>query len=159
MSTFRPRALALFLMLFMPVLAHAEHHWQSAQCAANAGKIMEQMDEEAACYVAELRALGLEGAMFDIQVRAFEGATPELRAKMWNDLEITKQQLATPEMQELLQIRKQMEATPDYDEETLRYKAALENAGKTDEEIHGLVTLFSISNERIREALWNSLKG
>jgi len=63
--------------------------------------------------------------MFDIQSRAFGAAMPEKRAQMWLDLATLKKELATEDMQELLEIRAQIESTPAYDPETLSYEAAL----------------------------------
>jgi hypothetical protein len=114
-------------------------------------------DAETERYTAELQLLRIEGSMFDIQSRAFATATPEKRTKMWADLEILKQELATEEMQELLKIRAQIES-PDYDAETLSYKAALQKAGKSADDVNGLVTLFSISRPQIRQVLWDDLK-
>jgi hypothetical protein len=114
-------------------------------------------DAETERYTAELQLLRIEGSMFDIQSRAFAAATPDKRAKMWADLEVLKQELATEEMQELLKIRAQIDS-PDYDAETLSYKATLQQAGKSADEVNGLVTLFSISRPQIRQVLWDDLK-
>ncbi len=95
--------------------------------------------------------------MFDIESRAFAAATPDKRANMWADLEFVRQELAKEEMQELLKIRAQVDS-PDYDAETLSYKAALQRAGKSADDVHGLVTLFSISRPQIRQVLWDDLK-
>ncbi len=95
--------------------------------------------------------------MQEIQLRAFVKAPPNERTELWGDLETLKAELAKDEMQELLKIRKQIEAGPSMDAETLNYKAALEKAGKTEAEVNGLVTLFSPSNARIRKALWDDL--
>ncbi len=115
--------------------------------------VVVQADDESLRYQAELGALGIEGSMYDIQSKAFASANPEMRAKFWNDLEILKKELATEEMQELLAIRAQNEAPPDYDAETLGYKSALQAAGKSEEEVNGLVTLFSNGNALMRKAL------
>ena len=114
-------------------------------------------DAESERYQAELQHLRIEGSMFDIQSRAFAAATPAKRAQMWTDLEILKRELASEEMQELLEIRAQIES-PEYDAETLSYKAALQKAGKSAEDVNGLVTLFSISRPQIRQVLWDDLK-
>ncbi len=114
-------------------------------------------DAETERYTAELQLLRIEGSMFDIQSRAFAAATPDKRAKMWADLDIVRKELATEEMQELLKIRAQIES-PDYDAETLSYKATLQQAGKSADEVNGLVTLFSISRPQIRQVLWDDLK-
>jgi hypothetical protein len=116
-----------------------------------------QSDKETLRYQGELQTLRIEGSMYDIQSRAFAVAAPDMRAKMWNDLEILKKELATDEFQELLAIRAQNEATPDYDTETLGYKSALEKAGKSEEEVKGLVTLFSNGNELMRKTLMDGL--
>ena len=96
--------------------------------------------------------------MFDIQSRAFEAAPPDKRAQMWIDLERFKAEMAKPEMQELLETRKQIEAAPEYDAESLSFQAALVKAGKSPEEVHGLLTLFSSGKPLVREALWNELR-
>jgi hypothetical protein len=114
-------------------------------------------DAESERYQAELQHLRIEGSMFDIQSRAFAAATPTKRAKMWADLETLKQELAGEEMQELLKIRAQVES-PSYDAETLNYQATLQKAGKSAQDVHGLVTLFSISRPQIRQVLWDDLK-
>ena len=114
-------------------------------------------DAETERYQAELQLLRIEGSMFDIQSRAFAAATPAKRAKMWADLEILKEELASEEMQELLKIRDQLES-PEYDVETLSYRAALQKAGKSAQDVNGLVTLFSISTPQIRQVLWDDLK-
>ena len=76
---------------------------------------------------------------------------------MWADLERLREVLATDEMKELLEIRRQSESTPAYDAESLSYKAALEKAGKSPEEVNGLLSLFSMSQPRVRKALWDDL--
>jgi hypothetical protein len=118
---------------------------------------MGDLDAETERFTAELRLLRIEGSMFDIESRAFAAATPDKRAKMWADLEFVRQELAKEEMQELLKIRAQVDS-PDYDAETLSYKAALQQAGKSADDVHGLVTLFSISRPQIRQVLWDDLK-
>jgi hypothetical protein len=60
-------------------------------------------------YTAELQLLRIEGSMFDIQSRAFAAATPDKRAKMWADLDIVRKELAKVELQELLNIRAQID--------------------------------------------------
>lgn len=119
--------------------------------------VMGDRDAETERYLAELQVLRIEGSMFDIQSRAFVAATPAKRAKMWADLETLKRELASEEMQELLAIRARVES-PEYDAETLSYKAALQQAGKSAEDVHGLVTLFSISRALVRQVLWDDLK-
>jgi len=114
-------------------------------------------DAETERYTAELQLLRIEGSMYDIQSRAFAAATPAKRAKMWADLEIVRQELAKEEMQELLKIRAQIDS-PDYDAATLSYKAALQQAGKSANDVNGLVTLFSTSSPQIRQVLWDDLK-
>ena len=114
-------------------------------------------DAETERYTAELQLLRIEGSMFDIQSRAFAAATPDKRAKMWADLDVVRQELAKEEMQELLKIREQIDS-PDYDVETLSYKTALQQAGKSADDVNGLVTLFSISRPQIRQVLWDDLK-
>ena len=116
-----------------------------------------QADVETLRYQGELQTLKIEGSMYDIQSRAFAAAAPGMRTKMWNDLELLKKELATDEFQELLAIRAQTEATPDYDAETLGYQSALEKAGKSEEEVKGLVTLFSNGNALMRKALTDDL--
>ena len=116
-----------------------------------------QADVETLRYQGELQTLKIEGSMYDIQSRAFAAAAPGMRTKMWNDLELLKKELATDEFQELLAIRAQIEATPDYDAETLGYQSALEKAGKSEEEVKGLVTLFSNGNALMRTALTDDL--
>ena len=114
-------------------------------------------DAETERYTAELQLLRIEGSMFDIQSRAFAAATPDKRAKMWTDLDVVRKELAKEEMQELLKIRAQIDS-PDYDAATLNYKAALQQAGKSADEVHGLVTLFSTSSPLVRQAMWDDLK-
>ena len=75
---------------------------------------------------------------------------------MWADLETVREELAKEEMQELLKIRAKTES-PEYDAETMSYKAALEQLGKSEVDVNGLVTLFSISKPRIRQVLWDDL--
>jgi hypothetical protein len=106
-----------------------------------------------------MKALGIEGSMFEIQSKAFAQARPTMRAKMWHDLEIVRRELAKQGIQDIPQARKEAQAKPDHDAETTRYKTALEEAGKTAVEVNGLVTLFSISNAQIRQVLWDQLGG
>jgi hypothetical protein len=122
-----------------------------------AGPPIGQLDDETRRYQAELGQLGIAGSMFDIQSRAFNGATANKRIQMWADLERLREVLATDEMKELLEIRRQSESTPVYDAESLSYKAALEKAGKSPEEVNGLLSLFSMSQPRVRKVLWDDL--
>ena len=131
--------IAALLLTLMPITAVAD--W----------------DAETERYTAELQLLRIEGSMFDIQSRAFDAAPADKRAKMWADLDVVRKELATEEMQELLKIRAQIDS-PDYDAETLSYQAALQQAGKSADDVNGLVTLFSISRPQIRQVLWDDLK-
>jgi hypothetical protein len=134
--------------------------WETMQCRVQTKSLTEtgEWDAETRRYQTELQLLGIKGSMYDIQSRAFAAALPNKRAKMWADLDTVREELASEEMQELLEIRAQNEATPDYDAETQSYKAALEQAGKSADEVHGLTTLFSNGNELMRSALWKDLE-
>ena len=129
----------------------------AALLAIGSGMVGAQSDAETERYLAELQKIGIEGSMFDIQSRAFAAAAADKRVQMWQDLETTKELLATDEMAELLEIRAQIEATQEYDSETLRYKNALQQAGKSAEEVNGLVTLFSNGTPLVRQALLDDL--
>jgi hypothetical protein len=131
--------------------------WQQAQCEAEAEEASGQ-DAEAERYAAELAGLGVEGSMYDIQMQAFNDAPPHLREKMWNDLEIVRQTLAEEGMTDLQQGKTQGQSDHGHDTETLRYKAELEAAGMTEAEVNGLVSLFAMSDEQIREVLWKDLQ-
>ncbi len=138
-------------------VSECSNAWKELKCATPAEQPDGQWDAETERYQAELQELGIEGSMQEIQLRAFVKAPPNERTELWGDLETLKAELAKDEMQELLKIRKQIEAGPSMDAETLNYKATLEKAGKTEAEVNGLVTLFSPSNARIRKALWDDL--
>ena len=153
MSTFRSKPLTVAVCLSMSLLI-----FPFVSLGDQVDETVNvQADDETLRYQAELGALGIEGAMYDIQSRAFAAAAPEMRVKFWNDLDILKKELATEDFQELLAIRAQNEATPDYVAETVGYKTALEKAGKSEDEVKGLVTLFSNGNELMRKALMDDL--
>jgi len=120
-----------------------------------------EADAETERYVAEMTALGVENITLEIQSQAFARATPDLRAKMWNDLEIVRQELAGRGVQSLPQTRAEAgtSAAQGFDEETLRYRAALERAGKSEVEIGGFLSIFSTAPPSLRQALWQALKG
>ena len=132
--------------------------WERLDCASTVAPPTGQWDAETERYQAELEQLQIEGSMFEIQMRAFERALPDKRAKMWDDLETVKKALATDEMQELLKIRAQSQATLQYDAETLSFKAAMEKAGKTEAEVNGLVRVFSGSNALVRKAFMDDIQ-
>lgn len=131
--------------------------WDKAQCEAKVEALSQQRDAEAARYAAELATIGLDQDMYDTQVQAFRDAPDHLRAKFWNDLEIIRQTLAEEGAETVQQARANNQPDQDLDAETLRYKAALEAAGMSQAEVHGLVTLFSISDENTRRVLWDAL--
>ena len=122
------------------------------------GNAEDQTDAETGRYQAEMQRIGISGSMFDIQSRAFATARPDKRVKMWADLETVRKELAKEDMQKLLEIRAQTESTSAYDAETLSYKATLEKAGKSAEDVNGLVTLFSISKPLVRQVLWDGIR-
>jgi len=131
--------------------------WQTAQCEVKKNATTEKDDAEAGRYAAELQSLGVAGSMYDIQMHAFRAGTPELRAKMWNDLEIVREALADEGLRDLHQARLGNKPSKDYDEETLRYKAALEAAGKSEVEVNGFVSMFWTAKEGMRQVLWDDL--
>jgi len=132
--------------------------WSTLGCDTQAELAAGQWDAETQRYRASLAQLGIAGSMYDIQSTAFSAAPEARRGQMWADLDTLRGELAKEDMQELLEIRAQIEAGPTMDAETLRYKAALQQAGKSAEEVNGLVTLFSIGRPIVRQALWGGLK-
>jgi hypothetical protein len=83
---------------------------------------------------------------------------PENRANIWQELEQARQQPdadLSAIIAEAAAERAERDArADDYDEETRRYKAALEKAGYPSAEVDGLVEIFAPSTPVIRQVYW-----
>ena len=133
-------------------------HWETEQCEVSIAEENRQRDEEYERYRRELLALNLDEDTADTQLHAFRNAPQGLREKLWNDLEIIRQELAQMGASDVQQAKEMNKPVQNWDAETLSYKAALEAAGKSEVEINGLATLFSISDETVRQVLWDDLQ-
>jgi hypothetical protein len=123
------------------------------------------LDAEPGKLDAETRRFQTEVAQLDVRdnvrrtwVYAFKISTPENRANIWQELEQARQQPdadLSAIIAEAAAERAERDArADDYDEETRRYKAALERAGYTSAEVDGLVEIFAPSAPVIRQVYW-----
>lgn len=118
-----------------------------------------ELDAETRRYESELGQLDFSENAINGMVYGFSIATPELREGIWKDLEQHKAQQAETNLPEL---RTEIEAEQDkrgknYDEETLRYSAVLEQAGHTPAEVAGLTEIFAPAPDVVRQAYWNAV--
>jgi hypothetical protein len=86
---------------------------------------------------------------------------PENRANIWQELEQARQQPdadLSAIIAEAAAERAERDArADDHDEETRRYKAALERAGYTSAEVDGLVEIFAPATPVIRQVYWTEV--
>jgi len=111
--------------------------------APNTEADLGELDPETQRYQAEVRQLDVRKNIWQSWVYAFKISPPEIRAKLWDELEQVKQQPDSdlPAIIADIEAEKAERAAraSDYDEETLRYKAALQDAGYSQVEVDGLV--------------------
>jgi hypothetical protein len=119
------------------------------------------LDGETQRYRDGLQGLELEENEIMSLVYGFKISSPEIRAGIWEELEQTRNQLAEQDLStEIAKIEaEQAQRGSNFDAETLRYKAALEQAGYSPTEVDGLVEIFSPSPEMVRKVYWDEVAG
>jgi len=159
------------LLCCLVILGFAVAHQASAESEApesdtdagapNAEAVLGELDPETQRYQAEVRQLDVQKNVWQSWVYAFKISPPEIRAKLWDELEQVKQQPG-PDLPAIIadieaEKAERAARASDYDEETLRYKAALEDAGYSQVEVDGLVEIFAPAIPVVRQAYWNAV--
>jgi len=159
------------LLCCLVILGFALAHQASAESdapesdtvvgAPNAESDLGELDPETQRYQAEVRQLDVRKNIWQSWVYAFKISSPEIRAELWDELEQVKQQ-PDPDLSAIIadieaENAERAARTSDYDEETLRYKAALEDAGYSQVEVDGLVKIFAPAIPIVRQAYWNAV--
>ena len=119
-------------------------------------------DEETIRYEAGLRSLN-EQAQFKAQENAitanvflFQTSPPDHRARLWEELEKGRQTAEETRKKEAE--HKPAPVNPDYDAETLRYMAAVEELGLPADMVEDLVEMFHSNETPFRETLWQRVR-
>ena len=119
-------------------------------------------DEETIRYEAALQSLN-EQAEFQAHENAitatvfiFQTSPPDHRAMLWEELEKGRQ--AAAEIRKKHAEHGPAPVNPDYDAETLRYKAAVEQLGLPPDMVEDLVEMFHSNEAAFRETLWQSVR-
>ena len=134
--------------------------WESWSCGPYLQTGLGELDAETERYQAEVQQLGVPENVWKPWVAAFRASSPGIRAGLWEELEAHRGEAPpTADIDEQLQAieaenaerRARLDAA---DSETQRYRDALERAGYTQAEIDGMVEVFNISPEAVRQAFW-----
>lgn len=120
-----------------------------------------ELDAETRRFQAEVARLDVRDNVRRTWVYAFKISTPENRANIWQELEQARQQPdadLSAIIAEAAAERAERDArADDHDEETRRYKAALEKAGYPSAEVDGLVEIFAPATPVIRQVYWTEV--
>lgn len=141
--------------------SQCEADWRRASCGPYAAGL-DAIDAETGRYQAAVRQLGVVRNVEESWVYVFSLSPPEVRAAMWEDLEVYREQTASDKVSAALregqkeQVGK-AERESRYDAETSRYQAALQAAGYPAAESAGLTAAFAPSTPAIRQVYWNSI--
>jgi hypothetical protein len=139
--------------------------WEEWQCAASTRPETMEKDAETMRFEAELREMSqmmrypLAENVIAPQVYLFQNSLPEQRQTLWEELEKSKQQLAQQQALEAVdEERLQNMPTEGLDEETLRYKAAVEQLNLPPGMAEDLVEMFQANDAAMRETLWQRVR-
>ncbi len=95
-----------------------------------------------------------------IQVEIFQASAPASRQAIWNELEKTKVQQVEHQQQEIVDAQSLRDMpTDEFDAETLRYKAAIEQMNLPPAATEDLVKMFQANEAPMREMLWQQVPG
>jgi hypothetical protein len=93
------------------------------------------------------------------QVYIFQVSAPEQRQALWEDMEKSKQQLAENQEKEAEDAESlQNMDTSEFDAETLRYKAAVEQLDLPPGMVEDLVEMFQSNDAEFRKTLWQRVE-
>ena len=94
------------------------------------------------------------------QVEIFQASAPASRQAIWTELEKTKLQQAEHQQQEIADAKSLRDMpTDEFDAETLRYKAAIEQMNLPPAATEELVKMFQANEAPMREMLWQQVPG
>jgi hypothetical protein len=139
--------------------SECDSEWKKWQCGPYLETGIGPLDTETQRYQAELQQLGLAENEVMPMVYAFKISSADLRAGQWEDLENLRDQQAGQNLAaEVAEIEAEQAARGgNYDAETQRYQAALEQAGYSQAEVNGLTEIFSPAPEVVRQVYWNEV--
>lgn len=139
--------------------------WEARECAISAMPEMEIKDAETQRFEAELRTSSqsmrypLQENVIASQVYIFQISALEFRQSLWEELEKSKAQLLEQQQQEAADAQHLQDMPKDeFDAETLRYQAAVEQLNLPPAAIKDLVEMFQSNDAPMRELLWQRVK-
>lgn len=136
--------------------------WKTWKCGPYLETGLGELDAETQRYQAEVRQLDLPDNVQNTWVYGFKISPPQIRARIWDELERYQQQQAEQDLPGTLaavqaEQAEQAARRSNYDAETLRYQAALERAGYSQVEVDGLVAIFAPAVDVVRQVYWNEV--
>ena len=145
---------SVFSLSICPVLVRAD---QDNVASATTATSTSPKDAETLRFESELRQYELRENVVSSFVYAFQIASPELRAELWQQLEDDKAAEIISKTE--ADAYKAQSRPPDYyDPETLRYKAAVENLDLSAELVEDLVEMFRANEAPFRKTLWDRVE-
>jgi hypothetical protein len=133
--------------------------WQSWSCGPYLETGLGELDAETRRYQGELQQLGLPEVQVTSMTHTFKVSPPEIRQGIWRDLEqyqgSGREEALAAEMDEIR--AEQSQRKQNYDDETLRYQRALQEAGYTEAEVAGLTEIFAPAPESTRKVFWQTV--
>ena len=142
--------------------ASCDQKWRLWSCGPYLETGLSELDAETQRYQAEAEQVGVPENVWQSWVLVFRDSPPDLRPGLWDELErFRSQQAELDRPEELVTIqaeqRERDERRSQYDEETQRYKVALEAAGYRASEVAGLVEIFAPSPAGVRRVYWDTI--
>lgn len=142
--------------------AECDAKWRIWSCGPYLETGLGELDAETLRYQAEAQQLDVPENVWMPWVLVFRDASPEIRAEMWKELLAFRTQQNPVEVAaqraqiEQEQAQREQRASR-YDQETLSYRDALQDAGYSEAEVKGLTEVFSASPKAMRRVYWSSI--
>jgi hypothetical protein len=136
--------------------------WRRWSCGPYLETGLGILDTETQRYQAEAAQAGQPENVWNSWVLSFRDSPPEIRTRLWTELERFKSQqdeLDVPAELAAIEAEQQerLERRSQYDEETERYRTALEEAGYPPSEVDSLVEIFAPSPAIVRQVYWDTI--
>lgn len=145
---------SVFSLSICPALVHAD---QDNVDSATTATSTSPKDAETLRFESELKQFELRENVVASFVYAFQIASPELRAELWQQLEKDKtaEKISKTEADAY---KTQSRPAGYYDAETLRYKAAVEELDLSAELVEDLIEMFRSNEAPFRKILWERVE-
>ena len=136
--------------------------WHAWSCGPYLQTGLGELDAETQRYMAEAQQLGVSDNVWKPWVMSFKYSPADIRSGLWEELEQHRGQDLMADLPGQLEAveaeqTEQAQRASQYDAETLRYKAALEQAGYSATEVSGLTSNFAASAAAVRQIYWNDV--